>query len=86
LTELATAHEQVAQTKHSLTLSQQQAKQTLAQLAQKKKGAENDLQQHMTALGMDHKRLEKVEGLAALLKEAGIPDEEIGIYSATKPA
>jgi len=55
-------------------------------LAQKKKGAENDLQQHMTALGMDHKRLEKVEGLAALLKEAGIPDEEIGIYSATKPA
>ncbi len=73
VTHAATCQAQFQQTKKDLAATQNQVnqtKQTLAAIQQQKAGAEKDLQQFMHKVGVDYKRLEKVESLAMVLQKS----------------
>ncbi len=74
------AYEQLGKTEEDLqavTAKLGQVKGELASIEKQKESAGQDLKARMEQLGLDTKRLKKVEELAATLKEAGVSDEEM---------
>ena len=74
------AHEQLGKTEEDLqavTAKLGQVKGEVAIMEKQKESAGQDLKSRMEQLGLDTKRLKKVEELAATLKETGVSDEEL---------
>ncbi len=80
LDQCKSAHEQLGKTEENLqavTAKLEKERDELESIEKQKKSAGQDLKARMEQLGLDTKRLKKVEELAATLKEAGVSDEEM---------